>query len=90
MAGCEPVKIEIVSHPSNGLVVVNNPTQSVVFIPDICYEGPDEFSYRLSSVSCGKVSNVAVVTVAIESPVTLITCNGMFITCNGTCLMADC
>lgn len=90
IAGCEPVTIEIMSLPEYGIVVINNPTQSVVFIPDVCYEGPDEFTYRLNSVSCGKVSNTATVAVTIESPKTLVTCNGVFITCNGTCLVPDC
>lgn len=88
--GCEPVTIEIVSAPANGVAIVNNPTGSVVFVPDGCYEGPDSFEYRLNSVSCGRTSNTATVAVAIESPHTLIECGGIFITCNSECMILDC
>lgn len=74
----------------HGLSIINNPTGSVVFVPDECYEGSDTFEYRLSSVSCGKVSNTAVVSVEIESPYTLVSCGGVFITCNGECVIQDC
>lgn len=78
------------SSPMHGLSIINNPTGSVVFVPDECYEGSDTFEYRLSSVSCGKVSNTAVVSVEIESPYTLVSCGGVFITCNGECVIQDC
>ena len=88
--GCGPVTITIMSEPQYGSLYVNNPTGSVVFTPDECYDGPDSFEYRLESASCARVSNTATVDVTIVAPEILVTCNGVFLTCGGNCLYQDC